>query len=87
MKKAKGPSGMLGKSNILRDKVLRKEFGQREEVKEVGEDLAERVIPGGQVQKCFERGEATGLQSSPWMSQVQRTGSIRSRGNLAVADC
>lgn len=49
---------MLGKGNILRDKVLRKEFGQREEIEEMGEDLAERVIPGGQVQKCFEKGEA-----------------------------
>ena len=44
------------------------------------------VIPGGQVQKCFEKGKATGLQGSPWMSQVQRMSSVRSQGSLAVAD-
>lgn len=73
---------MLGKSNILRDNVLRKELGGKEEVTELGGDLAERVIPGGQVQKCFEKGEATGLQGSPRMSQVQRMSSIRSQGVL-----
>lgn len=40
-------------------------------VTEVGQDLAEIVIPGDQVQKCSEKGEATGLQRSAEMSKMQ----------------
>lgn len=74
---------MLGKSNILRDKWLRKETGAKEEVTEVGGDPAGRFILRGQVQKCFEKGKVIGLQGSPGMSWVQGMRSIGSLGGLA----
>lgn len=52
----------------------------------MGGNLSESVIPGGQVQKCFEEGKVTDLQGSPWMSQVQTMRSIRSWESLAMAD-
>lgn len=80
---------MLGESDILKDK--KRDNDKEGAITEMRGDQVETVIPGDQVQKYFEKSEATGLQGNTEMIQRQWVETIhytrhQDTGALSKAD-